>query len=81
MKEEYLGDYEELYLKMKILLNLGFKCSTVKFKVIYIVMFLCLKIHSLEKDRIEGKNTILRSLTQILMLTNKRFESVYYSKL
>lgn len=33
MKEEYPGDDEKLNFKMKILLNLGFKCSTVEFNI------------------------------------------------
>lgn len=55
MKEGYLGDDEKLHLKMKILLNLGFKCSTVESKVVYILTLLCLDIHFLEKDRSGGK--------------------------
>lgn len=58
MKEEYLGDYEELHIKMKILFNLGFKCSTAEFKVIYILSLLCLQIHFLGKG-VEEKQRII----------------------
>lgn len=53
MKEEYFGDDEECHLKMKILSNLGFKCSTVEFNIYSDT--LCLKIDFLEKDRSGGK--------------------------
>lgn len=58
MKEECLENDEELHLKMKILLNLGFKCSTVEFTTMYFLTLLCLKICFLEKDRSEGKTVI-----------------------
>lgn len=47
MKEEHFRDYEKLNFKMKILLNLGFKCRTVEFNIF--------SDTSLSKNRFFGK--------------------------